>query len=343
VLALADAFGRTDLLPPLVTHGGFVLHSLQPNGEMDATISHRQDRAQAECAASSYGVARRLALIAGDGRFTALAERMWRAHPEPERELVPLLLQLDAQPGPLPMPQALPEHYEVFFEKTGQARIRTPRTAVSFACDEGGHFFDVVRDRWGGAKRSDDWFHLHHGGVVIESLVLAGAGMQNMQPGALRRIDSGRYELEASQAGWEHTLHFAPGSPRWPVRWDWRTRIEASVNAAGVVFSLSSTAPKSLIASLNWRVRAGVTLHQAGDAPRLLAAGDVIPLPGSTPLRLEAPDGSAVFIIGLPAAVHHLPVAHPPAIPSRMTETCATLSLGLRFPISCDFQVSFSK
>lgn len=342
VLALADTLGRGELLAPLVNHGEFVLHSLQPDGEMDSTISHRQDRAQAGCAAISYGVARRLALIADDGRFTALAEQAWAAHPEPERELVPLPLQLDAQPGSMPAPKPLPVHYEVFFHKTGQARIRTPRTAVSFSCDTGGHFFDMVRDRWGGVKHSDDWFHLHHGGVVIESLVVAAAGMQNVQPGVLRRVDAGRYELEADQPGWDHTLHFAPGSPGLRVRWDWCTRITAAVNAAGVSISLNSTTPKSLIASLHWRVRAGLTLHLAGAAPRLLEGGDAITLPGGSPVCLEAADGSSVTISGLPVAAHRFPVIHPPAIPSRMAESCATLSLGLRFPVACDFHVSLS-
>src|SRR5690606_10315045 len=142
-------------------------------------------------------------------------------------ELVPLLLQLDARPGPLPEPRALPDRYEAHFARTGQVRFRLPRTAVSFSADPGGHFFDTVRDQWGGGRRSDEWFHLHHGGVVVESLIIAGAGMQNVQPGVLHRVEAGRYELEANQPGWEHTLHFAPGSPRVPVRWDWRTRIGA--------------------------------------------------------------------------------------------------------------------
>ncbi len=344
VLALIDTLGRTEnFLPALVRHGEFVLHSLQPNGEMDSTISHRQDRAQAGTLAMAYGVARRLAQLTGDGRFTTLADAAWARGANPDGELVPLLLQLDAHPEPLPTAMVLPDRYEVFCEETQQVRVRSPRTLVSLSADKGGHFFDLVRDRWGGARRSDDWFHLHHGGVVIESLIVSAAGMQNVQPGVVRRVDAGRYELEADQPGWEHTLHFTPGSPRVFVRWDWRTRIEAEVCRSGVSLSLNSATPRSLIGSLHWRVRAGVTLHQPGSSPRLLAAGETITLGGGSPVSLEAPDGSSVTISGLPVAAHRLPVIHPSAIPSRMAETCATLSLGLRFPVACDFHVSFAK
>lgn len=342
VLALIDALGRHDLVPALVRHGEFVLHSLQPNGEMDSTISHRQDRAQAGTLATAYGVARRLAQLTGDGRFTALAEAAWARGAGPEGELVPLLLQLDAHPEALPAATPLPDRYEVFFKETQQVRVRSPRTLVSLSADKGGHFFDLVRDRWGGVKRSDDWFHLHHGSVVIESLVVSAAGMQNLQPHSLRRVGTGRYELAADQPGWEHILHFSPGSPRVAMRWEWRTQIEATIGASAVSLALTSTTPKSLIAALNWRVRAGVRLYQGSGAPRVLAAGDELTLEGGAVVRLEAPDGSSVTITGLPPAAHHVPVMHPSGIPSAMTRTCATLSLGLRFPVSLELKLTLS-
>lgn len=342
VLAIIDLLGRDDLVPPLVRHGDFVLHSLQPNGEMDSTLSHRQDRAQFDTLAASYGLARRLAQLTGDGRFTALAEAAWRRQPSPEGELVPLLLQLDAHPDPLPAALPLPDRYEVFFERTQQARIRTPRTAIGLSADAGGHFFDTVRDRWGGVRRSDDWFHLHHGGVVVESLVLAGAGMQNLQPGKLRRVTAGSYELQADQPGWRHTLHFQSGSPRLPVRWDWKSRLRVEVVPQSMTLALESVAPYSLAASLLWRIRPGVTLHEAGRTPRLLAAGDWVALAGGAPFRLEAADGSVVVIAGAPVAAHAMPVLHAQAIPSASPVTCATLSLGLCFPVSLNLQFTLS-
>ena len=342
VLVIIEQLGRDDLVPAIVRHGHFVLHSLQPNGEMDSTLSHRQDRAQFDTLAASYGLARRLAQLTGDGRFTALAEAAWHRQPSPEGELVPLLLQLDAHPDPLPAALPLPDHYEVFFERTLQARIRTPRTAVGLSADSGGHFFDTVRDRWGGARRSEDWFHLHHAGVVIESLVLAGAGMQNLQPGKLRQVAAGCYELEANQSGWEHTLHFQPGSPLLPVRWDWKSHLRVEIASQTIALALESISPYSLAASLVWRIRPGVTLHEAGRAPRLLAAGDSIGLAGGAPLRLEAADGSTVVIEGTPVAAHAMPVIHAPAIPSSSPLTCATLSLGLCFPVSLNLRFTLS-
>lgn len=341
LLVMADALGRDDLLEPLVSHGSFLLHSLQPNGEMDSTISHRQDRAKPGCMPASIGVARRLALITGDGRFTTLAERALLLYPQPEYELVPLPLQLDAFPGPLPVAAPLPDRYEASFAVTGQARWRAPRTLVSFAADAGGHFFDSVRDQWGGARRSDDWFHLHHGGVVVESLTLAGACMQNLQPGVLRRLGPGRYRLEAEQRGWEHTLNFAPGWPRLPIRWDWSTGIDAVTSDKGLILSLTSHAAISLAASLRWHVRPGVTLDQAGETSRVLSAGERVDLKGGSPVTLTAADGSAVVIDGLPWAAHRLPVDHPSAISSVIASHCATLSLGLLFPVSLELRIRF--
>lgn len=342
MLVLADTLGREDLLKPLLAHGEFALHSLQPNGEMDSTISHRQDRAQPGCVSLSYGFARRLALITGDGRFSAMARHAWREQPGPEGELVPLLLQLDAHPGPLPAERAVPDRYEVVFAQTGQVRIRTPRTAVGFAWDRGGHFFDTVRDRWGGAKRSDDWFHLHHGGVVIESFVLAGAGMLNMQPSDLRRIGPGRYELFADQPGWEHTLHFMPGSPRTEVVWGWRSRIEAQVDADAVSLEVESSAARSLVAALHMHVRPGVRCIQGNGDPRILRAGERLNLGGGGPLRLEAEDGSAITVSGLPAAAHRSSVFFPSGVPSSIAASCATLSLGLLFPVSLKLRMELS-
>ncbi|EIP98751.1 hypothetical protein OpiT1DRAFT_03218 [Opitutaceae bacterium TAV1] len=341
LLALADALGRPELLTPLTRHGEFLLHGIQPGGEFDSTLSHRQDRALPDRIAVTCGIARRLALLTGDGRYTSLCDAGRPSASAPEAELVPLLLQLDAHPGPLPAPRPLPDRYEVFYASVPQARLRTPRTLVSLSADPGGHYYDTVRDQWGGARRSDDWLHIHHGGVVIETLHLAGAGMQNLQPETLRRLAAGHYELSARQPGWEHTLHFSPGSPRVHVRWDWETSVAFRRSGDTARLTLASASPHSLMASLVWWVRPGALLLQSGGPGRTLCAGDVVVLAGGSPLRLESADGAAIGITGLPAAAHTQPVLFPPAIPSSIPQTCAALHLGLLFPVDLDLALTF--
>lgn len=343
LLALSDLLGRPELLEPLLRHGEFLLHGIQPGGEFDSTISHRQDRSLAGRAATSYGVARRLALLSNDGRYTALASlcrQMGAA--EPEAELVPLPLQLDAFPAPLPAPVPLPDHYEIHYRQIRQTRLRSGETLVSLAADPGGHFYDTVRDRWGGARRSDDWLHIHHGDIVIESLRLAAAGMQNLQPASLEQTASGQYHLAAYQAGWVHPLHFSPGRPEVFVNWDWRSDITAVRAADSLRLHLRSTTPHSLIASLLIWVRPGVCLEAEGRPAQSLKAGEIVQLSGSAPLTLRSASGHAITLSGLPAAEHRHPVLFQPGIPSPIAQNCAALHLGLRFPVDLELSFDFN-
>lgn len=351
LLALLDSLPDLagELLPPLRRHAEFLLHSLQPNQEADSTISHRQDRALPNRPASTYGAVRRLSQLFHDGRLTSLAGLLWQQNPSPEAEMVPLLLQLDSHPDPLPAPLALPDSYELHWTETEQIRLRSGSTLLSLASDAGGHFFDTVRDRWGGVRRSEDWIHLHHAGIVIDSLHLAGAGMRNLQPQTLRSLSPGHFQLSARQEGWEHPLHFRPGSPRIPMTWDWNTNIDVrrlpstSSDATSFELRLSSATPTSLIAALNWWIRPGVTYWEGDGNPCQLQAGERYSLKGGDPLVL-ADDSSRTRIVieGLPPAGHSVPIFPEPAIPSALPSHCAALSLGLRFPIDLTLTLSCS-
>ncbi len=73
---MADCLGRAELFDPVVRNLHLMLHCLQPNGEIDSSFSHRQDRAAPHYGVS-YSIARRCALITGDGRFTTFAIIAW--------------------------------------------------------------------------------------------------------------------------------------------------------------------------------------------------------------------------------------------------------------------------
>ena len=58
---------------PFLRNFQFLLKMVQPNGEIDSSFSHRQDRNAADRPICNYRTARRAAQLTGDGRYTTLA------------------------------------------------------------------------------------------------------------------------------------------------------------------------------------------------------------------------------------------------------------------------------
>jgi hypothetical protein len=304
---------------------------------MDSSFSHRQDRAKPDCLPSTYAVARRGAQLTGDGRFTALAQDVWRRTGGQTDEFIPLPFELDNHPAPLPPAAPLPRIYEKLFPRIALARMRREETTLSLSADRGGHFFDTVRDQWGGPKRSDDWFHLHHGDIVMESVHLAGAGLANLQPETLQPCGGGRYRLNGSVAGWTHTLHFRPSAPQIEMSWRWNHAIEVlwhtGPSANQIELELQSDTPQSLAATLWLWIREGVTVEEAGLKARPILAGETVALQGGAPIVLRS-STHAVEIHGLPKSAHRMDIRHTSPIPSVQIQSCGGLSLGLSFPVA---------
>ena len=150
LMAMADYLGRPELLQHVVQNLTFLLYQLNPNGEVDTTFSHRQDRAQANRPPCTYGVARRVAQLTGDGRFTTLAMAALQRTASLPYELMPLPFELANHPGPLPPPRPVPTTYEKFYPTRELARWRCGERALTLSADAGRHFFDGVLDQWGG-------------------------------------------------------------------------------------------------------------------------------------------------------------------------------------------------
>ena len=331
VLALADLLERPSLNEAVVRNGRFILRCLQPNGEVDSSFSHRQDRAEPGCRPTTYGVARRWAQLTGDGCFTALAQRLLPTA-QPLHEIVPLLFQMEDHPDPLPSARPIETRYETHFSETSLFRRRHDRTALTLAADTGNHFFDTVRDQWGGARRSDDWFHLHHGPLVIQSLHLAAAGAQNIQPRELSVLGDGRARLAGQADGWTHTLHFRPGSPACPMRWDWRHEIAVDWKGDSLGLEIDTVSGTALAAEFRLWVRSGAIWSEGDAEAAPVQAGETVALKGGLPLRLSA-GGATITISGLPVSAHRMHIAHPQPISSATPRTCGCLALGLHFPV----------
>ncbi len=342
VLVMADGLNRPELLEIVKRSLEWTLGFIQPDGKADSSFSHRQDRASFGARPTTYGLARRVAQMTGDGRFTTLAQMVWDAESVATGELMPLLFDLDRFPTSLPAPVPLATRYEKFFSHTQIARIRRDDTALTLAADAGGHFFDTVRDGWGGPKRSDDWFHLQHGGIVIQSLHMVGGGMSNAQPEVLDLQGEGNYQLRGHIDGWTHTLHFRPQRPQIEMPWNWDFSSDIAWREDEINLKLCSDSDESLVAALNIWVRPGIWVEEGAQTQQAVAgqavAGQAVTLRGGTCLVLRD-EKHEVQIEGLPLAKHQMPIVPAPSIPSPMAQSCTRLSLGLRFPVEMNLRL----
>jgi hypothetical protein len=343
LLLLARHLGRADLLEPVIRSGEFMLDYVQPNGEADSSFSLRQDRGKAGCPPMHYPVARALALLTGDGRYTTLAAGCF-SH-APATGLEPVLFTAAEEPGPLPMPQPLGLE-PVRRDPAGRlrmARRRAGATALTLTADAGGHFFDTVLDQWGRPRHSEDWLHLHHGEVVLQSLQLAVAGTACVQPRELLALGEDRFRLRGRVEGTVHPQHFRPGSPEVEMRWGLEHEIDLCWRGGALDLEMRATCADSLIASLIFWVRPGVVLREAkpGAPEVLLQAGDQIDLEGSG-FSLSGLSGQ-MQVRGLPLAAHRARVGSTPAIPSAVAAECASLRLGVRMPVTFGFRIELGK
>lgn len=335
VILMADFLGRPELLDHVMRNLQFILSCIEPNGEMNASFSHRQDRAAFNRLPISYFVARRMAQRTGDGRFTSLAHDAWRRGGR--MSFMPLLFDLDNHPGPLPEERPVPEVYERFFCEPQLLRVRRHEDSLTLSADRRDHFFSAVRDQWGGPHHSDDWFHFHHGDVVIQSMHLAGAGMGNIQPAVLESAGKNVYRLGGSVAGWDHVLDFRPGSPKLNMPWDWNHDICVAWQGPEIGVRLDSRAPHSLAAVLRIWLRPGVTVEE-GSVRGHLKAGEELWMKGGGEVVVRGRT-HALRIKGLPVSVHQMGIRHAPAIPSRIESECGCVSVGLRFPVALDLRI----
>ncbi len=337
LIIMADRLARPELLEHVVRNFRFIMEFIQPNGEMDSSFSHRQDRAAFDRPAAGYRMARRVAQITGDGRFTTLARMAWEAQKDYSVELVPLIFDVENHTAPLPAQVPLTTDCSRFFKHAQLARIRHDQTALTLAADAGNHFFDSVLDQWGGPRHSDDWLHLHHHDVVIQSIHLAVGGMRNIQPTAMMRKGPEHYSLEGYVSGWAHTLHFRPGRPQIFMNWDLRHNIDVMHEPSRTRIRIKCGSPHALAASLRIWLRPGVRIFQGGD-PMMLNAQDTLHLQGGRDVIIRS-DNHQVIIRGLPESRHRMVMSPPMGIPSGMPATCGVLSLGLLMPVDLDFVI----
>ncbi len=338
LMVMADYLQRPELLEHVIRNLEHTLYHIQPDGSVDASFSHRQDRGLLDKAPSDYRTARRVALITGDGRFTTLALRRFPKDDEVAGELMPLLFELDRSPEVMPEPKPLADHYEQHFKHSQVVRVRRGEIALTLTADRGGHFFDSILDCWGGARRSIDWLCLRHGEMALSSIQIAVAGGYAMQPNTLDVLDSGRWLLQAERSHWQHTQHFRPG---WPI-------VEAGrpVNC-GIDVCWFGDALKIRIkahgevdhpAAICFWVNNEATVVETNRAMNHLAECKTGQLRGGANLRLHQ-SFHALEISGLPSAAHQMSMQPEPTIPTAVTRNSTCYSLGLVLPLDLELTI----
>lgn len=332
MLVLAEALDRPGLFDHALRSCRLATRMIQPNGEADTSFSFRQDRAEPCHAPAIYRIARRAAMLSGDGTLTTLAELV--REETCLNRLMPMTLEWLDHPGDMPPTEPLPDRYEQFLGQGSIARWRDQGTAVTLTSDPGDHFFDTVLDPWGGYKRSEDWIHVHHRGVVLQSIRLELAEPAAIQPRNLETIGGGRYRLTGESAGWPHTVHFRPESPQITMPHRETHEVHVGIDAKGLDIQLTCDSPDILWATLRLHVREGVNVPGIGK----LQAGDHHWWSGDE-VALRGEEG-AIVIRGLPVPQFTTTEPKPSKIrTARLSEHCACLSVAMRLPVDLHLRV----
>jgi hypothetical protein len=331
LLVLADTLGRDDLLDHVIRNCRLMLDLLQPNGEADSSTSFRQDRGRADRPAATYRVARRAAMLTGDGRLTRLAEHVRGV--TADEALMPMAFEWLDHPGEPPSPDPLPERVERSLARGSIVRWREHDTSLTLAADPGEHFFDTVRDQWGGIKRSEDWFHLHCGDIVLQSIRFTLSYGRSIQPSELKQSEPGAYELVGACDGWPHTAHFRPGSPVTQTPQCQRHRIRVDRLGPRLRVRLDCDSADALWGALAFYIRPGIHAEGCGE----LKAGRQYAL-RATDLKLRS-SRHALTITGLPDHGFNPPGLPPSQIPGSVERDCACLTVATRLPTAFDFSI----
>ncbi len=341
LLVVADALARPELLEPVVRNARFLLHFIQPGGACDSSFSHRQDRHAPGARVFAYAVLRRVAQLTGDGRFTTLLDQQLEDPSRIDYGFVPLLTEIAAHPESLPEPEAVEDHYECFLPVSQIARTRRGGSALTLTADRGGHFFDTVLERWPAAKRSADWLQLVHEDITLSGIELVAAGATAFQPLRIIKSQEG-WLLDETSRGMIHTLHFRPGSPRIEIPWGFKTRAQVTWAGNNLSIHLESSSSSSLGASLNFWFRTGVRIREGSREWTLKEPGIFHDLDGGQPVEIQS-ESAKIAILGLPPSIHKAHFGAAGGIPGAIKSTCASLSLGFRFPVNLQLAIELQR
>ena len=176
LLDVALLLNRPALLEPVRKNLRATLLLAEPDGELDATASRRQDQHQRNLGrsvrhlAGFYVALRHLALIDRDGVFAAATRMLERDHVARLTEHLSEWLESPALGAPLPPSAPLPENFSHHFANSGLVRVRRGATTASIF---GGSDWAAVHDISSGLSTNPTFFKYRKGAAVLESARLS--------------------------------------------------------------------------------------------------------------------------------------------------------------------------
>lgn len=172
LLDVALLLNRPALLEPVRKNLRATLLLAEPDGELDATASRRQDQQQRNLGrsvrhlAGFYVALRHLALIDRDGVFAAATRMLEHDHLARLTEHLSEWLESPALGAPLPPSAPLPENFSHHFANSGLVRIRRGATTATIF---GGSDWAAVHDIASGLATNPTFFKFRKGAAVLES------------------------------------------------------------------------------------------------------------------------------------------------------------------------------
>ena len=148
----------------------------EPDGELDATASRRQDQQQRNLGrsvrhlAGFYSELRHLALIDRDGVFAAATRMLERDHIGRLTEDLSEWMESPAFSAALPPSAPLPENFSQHIANAGLVRIRRGATTATIF---GGGDWAAVRDIASGLSTNPTFFKYRKGAAILESARLS--------------------------------------------------------------------------------------------------------------------------------------------------------------------------
>ncbi len=173
---LALLLDRPALLEPVRKNLRVTLLLAEPDGELDATASRRQDQQQRNSGrsvrhlAGFYAPLRHLALIDRDGVFAAATRMIEREHLGRLTENLSEWMESPALGAALPASAPLPENFTQHLADSGLVRIRRGATTATIF---GGGDWAAVRDIASGLSTNPTFFKYRKGAAILESVRLS--------------------------------------------------------------------------------------------------------------------------------------------------------------------------
>ena len=176
LLDVALLLNRPALLEPVRKNLRITLLLAEPDGELDATASRRQDQLQRNLGrsvrhlAGFYSELRHLALIDHDGVFAAATRMLERDHLGRLTENLSEWMESPAFGAALPPSAPLPENFSQLIANAGLVRIRRGATTATIF---GGGDWAAVRAIASGLATNPTFFKYRKGAAILESARLS--------------------------------------------------------------------------------------------------------------------------------------------------------------------------